>query len=139
MNGHIRNLCLMLALCSLTACQSGEPGQGIELSSNVNPRELMVTIAKTMQRCWFKNAIPAFRKYRMASEVNSFAGRPRLLLVPKSNPTGLPSLVVQAEKQKRFTQVQAFGPLLSSSAGKAISTDLKNWTSGKTACAGKIS
>ncbi|MCP4184019.1 MAG: hypothetical protein GY761_11990 [Hyphomicrobiales bacterium] len=70
----------------------------------------------------------------MANEINSYAGRPRLLLVPKHNPAGLPSLVVQAQSKDDLTRLHAFGPLLATHAGKAISADLKNWTSGKTAC-----
>ena len=126
--------CLILTLISLTACQSSGPAGEFELSVKQNPRKLMVTIARNVQNCWFKRANPNFRKFRMANELNSYAGRPRLLLVPKNNPTGLPSLVVQAQSKDNLTRLHVFGPLLATNAGKTISTDLKNWTSGKTTC-----
>ena len=134
MIASFQKYCLILILISFTACQSGGPAGELELSVKQKPRKLMVTIARNVQNCWFKSADPTFRKYRMANELNSYAGRPRLLLVPKNNPTGLPSLVVQAQSKDKFTRLHAFGPLLATHAGKTISADLKNWTSGKTAC-----
>ena len=125
---------LILTLISLTACQSGGPVGELELSVKQKPRNLMVTIARNVQNCWFKSTNPGFRKFRMANELNSYADRPRLLLVPKNNPTGLPSLVVQAQAKDNLTRLHAFGPLLATHAGKTISADLKNWTSGKTTC-----
>lgn len=121
-------------MTSLSACQSAGPAGEIELNINKQPHELMGSIASNIQKCWLKRGDPNFRKLRMANELNSYAGRPRLLLVPKNNPTGLPSLVVQAQKLKGSTRLHAFGPLLATRAGKIISTDLKNWTSGKAAC-----
>jgi hypothetical protein len=46
-------------------------------------------------------------------------------------------LVVEAEKINGTTRLQAYGPLLSSSGGAAIAGELRNWISGKTACANK--
>jgi hypothetical protein len=126
--------CLILTLISLTACQASGPAGEFELSVKQKPRKLMLTISRNVQNCWFKGANPNFRKFRMANELNSYAGMPRLLLVPKNNPTGLPSLVVQAQSKDNLTRLHVFGPLLATNAGKTISADLKNWTSGKTTC-----
>jgi len=125
---------LILTLLLFSACQSGGPAGEFELSVKQQPRKLMVTIARNMQKCWFKGISPVFRKFRMANEVNSYAGKPRLLLVPKNNPTGLPSLVVQAQQNEKLTRLHVFGPLLATHAGKLISTDLNNWTTGKNTC-----
>ena len=140
MNALLKNACTipgLLGLVILSACQSGGPVDGIKLSSSVEPLPQMVSIARSMQKCWFKSANATFRPYRLANETNSYAGRPRLLLVPRNKPTGLPSLVVQGEKQNGATVIQAFGPLLTSNAGQAISADLRNWISGGSACATK--
>jgi len=127
--------CLILTLLLLSACQSGGPAAEFELSvKQQQPRKLMVAIARNVQKCWFKGGNTNFRKFRMANELNSYAGRPRLLLVPKNNPAGLPSLVVQAHSMDDLTRLHVFGPLLATNAGKTISADIKNWTSGKTTC-----
>lgn len=99
----------------------------------------MVKIAKAAQTCWFKSKDVAFRNYRLANEVNSPAGRPRILLVPKSDPSALPKLVVQAEKKGdttsgNFTDIQAYGPILSTSSGSRITNDVKRWATGNGEC-----
>ena len=73
------------------------------------PLPLIATIGKAMQKCWFKSGHAAFKPFRMADESNSYAGRPRLLLVPKNNPAGLPKLVIQAQKTKGTTNLQVYG------------------------------
>lgn len=134
MNELLRNGCLLFGLSTLPACQSGGPVEGINLSTSTKPVAIIASIGKSMQKCWFKTGDPAFRAFRLANESNSYAGRPRLLLVPKNKPTGLPSLVVQAEKTSGATKIQVFGPLLSTKSGQSISTDLKNWATGSSAC-----
>lgn len=134
MNEMLRNGCLLFGLVMIPACQSGGPADGLNLTSAQKPLTIIASIGRTMQKCWFKTRDPVFTKFRLANESNSHTGRPRLLLVPKNKPTGLPSLVVQAEKKNGATTIQAFGPLLSTSAGQSISDDLKNWAAGKTVC-----
>ena len=134
MNELLRNGCILLGLVTLPACQSGGPVEGLNLSSTKKPLEIIALIGKSMQKCWFKSGNRSFKPYRLADESNSYAGRPRLLLVPGKNPTGLPSLVVQAEIVGGKTKVQAYGPLLSTGAGQSISADLKNWAGGNSAC-----
>ena len=134
MNEILRNGCMLLGFGFLSACQLGGPSDGLNLTTSTRPITLVASIGKSIQKCWFKSKDPVFRGFRMANEANSLSGRPRLLLVPKNKPTGLPSLVVQAEKVNGATKVQVFGPLLSTNAGKAISADLRNWTAGLTTC-----
>ena len=76
---------------------------------------------------------------RMSNEVNSYAGRPRFLLVKRSDPNGLPLLVVQAEKKGSstsgtYTNIQTFGPLLQTTNGKRITDDVSHWSKGNTDC-----
>ncbi len=134
MNELFRNGCMLLTFGFLSACQLGGPSEGLNLTTSTKPITLVASIGKSIQKCWFKSNDPAFRPFKMANESNSLSGRPRLLLVPRNKPTGLPSLVVQAENVNGATRLQAFGPLLSTNAGQAISTDLKNWTAGSTTC-----
>lgn len=134
MNELFRNGCMLLGLSTLPACQTGGPVEGLHLTTGTTPVVIIAAIGKSMQKCWFKTGNPVFKVFRLANESNSYAGRPRLLLVPKNKPTGLPSLVVQAEKANGATKIQAFGPLLSTKSGQFISSDLKNWASGSSAC-----
>jgi len=79
---------LSLALLSaLSACQEKQTGASSDLTLTTQkaPTSVIVTIAKTAQKCWFKSGDPAFKKFRLAAEVNSYAGRPRFLIVPKNN------------------------------------------------------
>ena len=133
-------LILALPLLALAACQTGAPSSAVSINTKQEPRSMVVSLAKNAQTCWFKSNDNAFKSFRLAAEVNSHAGRPRFLLVPKNNPGGLPSLVVQAEAKGdtasgKFTNIQTFGPLLSSSDGQRIATDIKRWTTGNKSCA----
>ncbi|MFZ1816151.1 MAG: hypothetical protein WBO55_13385 [Rhizobiaceae bacterium] len=135
----ITALLLTTAIVGLTACQTGKPADPLSISSSTDPVEQMVFIAKAAQKCWFQSKDRAFTGYRMANEVNSPAGRPRILLVPKRDPGALPLLVVQAETKGdaasgRFTNIQTFGPILSTSNGERIANDVRRWGNGDAAC-----
>ncbi|MEO0327727.1 MAG: hypothetical protein AAF217_03925 [Pseudomonadota bacterium] len=127
-------------LLALAACQSGEPSQGLSLNTKQSPPQAVAGIARIAQTCWFKSKDTVFRDLRMSNEVNSFAGRPRFLLVKRSDPNGLPQLVVQAEEKGdtssgKYTNIQTYGPLLQTQDGKRITDDVLRWSQGNTACA----
>ncbi|MBO6815568.1 MAG: hypothetical protein JJ891_11955 [Rhizobiaceae bacterium] len=124
---------------ALAACQTGSPSADLSINTKSPPQDIVTSLAKAAQKCWFKSGDTAFRGYRLAAEVNSYAGRPRFLLVPKKDPSGLPSLVVQAEVRGdqgsgKFTNVQTFGPLLASNEGSRITGDIKRWSNGSASC-----
>lgn len=124
----------------LAACQAKTPPPSNALNTNQKPEVVVANIAKVAQKCWFKSGDKAFKAYRMANEVSSFAGQPRFLLVPRKNPGGLPLLVVQAEKKGTaasgtFTSISAFGPLLEGSESQRILGDVDRWSKGDTKCA----
>lgn len=129
----------LTALMLLAGCQTGIPSDALSLKSDTAPTSIMVSVAKAAQQCWFKSRDSAFSGYRLANEVNSPAGRPRILLVPKRDPGALPLLVVQAEKKGSntsgaYTDIQAFGPILASGNGKRITDDVRRWASGNSNC-----
>lgn len=135
-----RFLAVLFTIILVSACQTGAPSDNISFRSKTAPVKLVSAIAINAQECWFKSGDRAFRSLRMSSEVNSFSGRPRLLLVTRSDPTGLPRLVVQAETKGdtasgTYTNVQAFGPLLQSGAGTRIASDVRRWSNGSKDCA----
>ncbi len=136
--GQVMAAALRLGALGLTlaaaACQAGPSGPGsLSASGKSAALRTMEHIAAAVQTCWFASRDPAFKPYRMADELNSFSGRPRILLVPARNPEARPLLVVQAEGDP--AKVDAFGPLLDDRLGNRAAADLRRWTAGSKACA----
>lgn len=123
--------CCLMAACLLSACS---PSSRSTATATETPQSVMVRVAKQAQACWFAKKDPAFSRYKMATELNSFSGKPRILIVPKDNPQGLPKLVAQAERKTGGNQFSSFGPLLAGKDGKRLSASLRSWASGQTTC-----
>jgi hypothetical protein len=132
----------LLAVCvfwSLCSCQLGAPSESLNLKTATGATPVMVSVARAAQDCWFASKDRAFTNYRMADEINSPAGRPRILLVPRADPSGLPHLVIQAERRGdtatgEYTDIQAYGPMLSTASGKRITDDVARWAGGNSSC-----
>jgi len=92
----------------------------------------MERIALGANACWFKSGDPAFKAYRLAPELNSFSGRPRILLVPRNSPESRPMLVIQAEGNP--AKLDAFGPVMNEAISGRIATDVKRWANGGKGC-----
>ncbi|MFK7901814.1 MAG: hypothetical protein AB8B49_03125 [Nitratireductor sp.] len=134
---HLSFTSLFAALFIFTSCQSDTPASttgALTLTSKDDAKSTIVAIAKAAQTCWFKSKDPAFKTYRLATEVNSHSGRPRILLVPKNKPSGLPKLVIEGQTQNARTTINAFGPLLSGALGARINQDVQRWAIGKKDC-----
>lgn len=93
---------------------------------------LMERVALGANACWFKSGDPAFSGYRLAPELNSFSGRPRILLVKAHSPESRPLLVVQAEGNP--ARMDAFGPVMSGPLGGRVTADVNRWASGGKGC-----
>ena len=113
----------------VTSCGPRPPSITATDHSALSTMERIMLNANT---CWFKSSDPAFASYQLAPELNSFTGRPRILVVDKKHPTGRPSLVVQAEGNP--AQLQAFGPMMSGASGGRITGDVNRWAGGSKAC-----
>lgn len=92
----------------------------------------MERIALAANRCWFKSKDKDFRGYTLAPELNSYTGRPRILVVPAHNPASRPLLVVQAEGSP--ARVETFGPMMQLSHGGRIASDVNRWAAGQSNC-----
>lgn len=139
MNKLAGKFLILASILCLAACQAKTPPLTTSMNTNQKPEAAVASIAKVAQKCWFKSGDQAFKSYRMANEVSSFAGQPRFLLVPRKNPGGLPLLVVQAEQKGttssgKFTNINAFGPLLEGASGQRILSDVNRWSRGETKC-----
>ena len=121
-------LSILLSI-ALSGCQ-----QTSKASKGPGPQAIMVHVARQAQACWFVKKDPAFSEFRMATELNSHSGRPRILIVPKNNPAGLPKLVVQAERIVGISGVSTFGPLLDTDNGARIQDAVSKWAAGGKSC-----
>ncbi|MDP9839445.1 hypothetical protein J2T09_004221 [Neorhizobium huautlense] len=126
---HAASGILLATLALLAGCQSDK-------KPAVSPQRAalptMERVAIAANSCWFKSNDPAFRDYRLAPELNSFSGRPRILAVPRHSPESRPMLVVQAEGNP--ARLDAFGPMMQGAAGQRIKSDVLRWAGGGTGC-----
>jgi hypothetical protein len=113
----------------LVGCQSPRPPAPAQ---NTAALPTMERVALGANACWFKSGDAAFKPYRLAPELNSFSGRPRILLVKRNSPESRPLAVVQAEGHP--ARLQAFGPLFSEAVGPRMTADIKRWAAGGTGC-----
>ncbi len=126
-------ICALLPL--LAACStSGGARDYAEFQSRQDPGTTATRIAENVRACWFGGARPEFAAFSYAPELNSFANRPRVLIVPKTDPGGLPKLVIEASASGRGASVKLFGPLMASGEAAAIGRDVERWTAGTSGC-----
>ena len=124
----VANAALLTALATMVAaCQTPAPA-----GPNRAALPTMERVALGANSCWFKSGDPAFANYKLAPELNSFSGRPRILLVHKGSPESRPLLVVQAEGSP--ARLQAFGPVMSEPVAGRIAADVNRWSAGNKAC-----
>ncbi|MDK1373045.1 MULTISPECIES: hypothetical protein [unclassified Sinorhizobium] len=121
--------CAAASFTLVAGCQSNRPATPAASSAALPTME---RVALGANGCWFKSGDPAFKAYRLAPELNSFSGRPRILIVPRKSPEARPLAVIQAEGHP--ARLQAFGPLLSESVGTRITTDVRRWAAGDEGC-----
>lgn len=115
---------------ALAACQSGSKAPAPVASRAALPT--MERVALGANSCWFKSGDPAFAAWRLAPELNSFSGRPRILLVPRNSPESRPALVVQAEGNP--ARLDAFGPVMSGPTATRVANDVRRWAAGGKGC-----
>nr|WP_244505309.1 hypothetical protein [Rhizobium sp. LCM 4573] len=113
----------------LTACQADRKTAP---SPNNAALPMMERVALSANACWFKSGDAAFKPYRLAPELNSFSGRPRILAVPRNSPESRPVLVVQAEGNP--AKLDAFGPIMAGETGERIKRDVLRWAGGGKGC-----
>jgi hypothetical protein len=123
-----------LAALALAACQpEAKVRQSVAAAPARAALPVMERIALGARECWFRSKDKAFAKYRLAPELTSMTGKPRILIVPARNPNGLPLAVVEA--QGNPARMQAFGPLMAEPLGDRIRADVNRWANGSESCA----
>jgi hypothetical protein len=128
-------VCAVAAIsAALAGCTTRAPDY-LEYAAYQDTNTVANRIAARVGACWFNGGNGAFARFAYAPELNSFSGRPRILIVPKDDPAGLPRLVIEVSQGKRATVVKLFGPLLANARGNAIQRDVERWADGGTDCA----
>jgi len=122
-------LSLLPGLLALSACQSTPPGPA---AGGQSALDVMERVAVGANNCWIKSGDPAFKAYAMAPELNSFSGKPRILLVRKGSSDIRPLLVVQAEGNP--ARLDAFGPMMNEPVRARILRDVAHWSTGSKGC-----
>jgi hypothetical protein len=106
----------------------------LEFSAAQDPTAAASDIARNVGACWFKGGRGAFAGLSYAPELNSYANHPRVLIVSKAEPHGLPKLVIEATRSSSGSSVKLFGPLMATAEGPAIARDIERWARGGTGC-----
>lgn len=118
----------------LAGCKTSEPTDYMLLHANQDPVTIASRIADHVGNCWFDGSRPAFAEYSYTPELTSYANRPRVLIVQKADPNGLPVLVIEALKEKRGADIKLFGPLMGTDEADAIYRDVARWAGGAREC-----
>ena len=119
-----------LIAVALSSCQSTRQPEGARTAA----LPVMERITMGASACWFKSKDPAFAEYKMAPELDSYSGKPRLLLVARHKPESRPDLVIMAEGDP--ARLQAFGPLMQGPLNGKITAGVNHWARGNTGCPG---
>jgi hypothetical protein len=128
---NLATLCMIPAAALLAACSSSKEKPVAALEIGALP--VMERVALGANRCWFKSKDPAFAAYRLAPELKSFTGTPRILIVKRNAPESLPLLVIQAQGSP--AKLAAFGPLMQDkSISTRVTRDVNGWARGGKDC-----
>jgi hypothetical protein len=118
---------------AVAGCKTSEPADYTLLHAHQSPATMAAHMAERVGACWFDGNHPAFAEYSYAPELSS-PKRPRVLIVQKSDPTGLPKLVIEVEGAKRGSDIRLFGPLMGSAESSEIYRDVSRWAGGARDC-----
>ncbi|WP_163271348.1 hypothetical protein [Chelativorans alearense] len=132
--GGLASGALLLAAL-LAGCQSEPMGGPLALQIEAHePVAALQRINEAGARCWVRSSDAAFRDLHLVPELDTSAGRPRLLLLRKGKAEGLPVLVIEAAGSP--VTVTTYGPLASTRTGGRVNADIMRWSSGTPDCRG---
>jgi hypothetical protein len=123
---------LATALLALSACQSTEGLPALKINDRSAAVSVLQKVNNAAQACWVKSKDADFRPYRVIPELDTRAGKPRILIVEAKAAQGLPKLVIEAEGKP--ARIAAYGPLAQSPLAGRIKADVDRWAAGSSAC-----
>ncbi|GGD18325.1 hypothetical protein [Aureimonas glaciei] len=120
-------------IVALSACSTPAPTVPRAATTKAESGlDRMERVTLAANRCWFKSNDPAFARYSLAPELSSFSGKPRFLLVPKGRAEAKPLLVVEAQPGSRA--LSTYGPVMGTSLGARVDSDIRRWNTGDGSC-----
>lgn len=131
--GRAGSLIALAFAATLGACQTAPPADFVALHSGGDPGKTAELIAHNVGACWFDGSRKDFEGMSYAPEISSLT-RPRILVVAKEDPHGLPKLVIEVESAKRGSDVRLFGPLMGTNDAQRIRGDVAFWAGGGRTC-----
>lgn len=116
---------------ALGACQGGGGPLTLEAEAD-SPVAALQTINEAGQECWFRSGERRFGDLALVPELDTQAGRPRLLVVRSGRRQSPPVLVVEAAG--RPVTIETYGPLANTATGARINRDIRRWMAGPDSC-----
>jgi hypothetical protein len=92
---------------------------------------LATHLSSAIKKCWIDSGDTTFANYVYSPEPNATNG-PRILIVPRSNPSANPVLVIEINTSGGHVSV--YGPFATSGQASRIGADLQRWIAGGDAC-----
>ena len=92
---------------------------------------LATHLSSAIKKCWIDSGDTTFANYVYSPEPNATNG-PRILIVPRANPSANPDLVIEINTSGGHVSV--YGPFATSGQASRIGADLQRWIAGGDAC-----
>lgn len=123
---------LTTALCSafVAATLFASPAARAAANSD-RAYNMAVRLMPVIKKCWIDSGDAAFAGYVYSPEPNATNG-PRILIVPRTDPSAPPALVIEISNSGGHVDV--YGPLATSPSAPRISADLRRWLDGSLSC-----
>lgn len=114
-------------------CQT-EKNQNASSAKRDNTAAILAlqTINTNAQACWMKSRDKEFRQYKVIPELDTRAGKPRILIVSSKSAQGLPQYVIEADGTP--ARLSTYGPLSGEALGTRIDADVNRWQNGGKGC-----
>ncbi len=115
----------------LTGCQTEKEITPTKRDNRAAISKLQ-TINSKAQTCWVKSKDKDFKAYKVIPELDTRAGKPRILILSAKSAQGLPQYVIEADGTP--ARVTTYGPLGSEAVGRRIDSDIARWNNGDSKC-----
>jgi hypothetical protein len=121
-----RTLFLITALAGLLAARLPASATNSDKAYN-----LATHLSAAIKKGWIDSGDATFANYVYSPEPNATNG-PRILIVPRANPSANPVLVIEVNTSGGHVSV--YGPFATSAQASRIGADLQRWIGGSDGC-----
>ncbi len=118
----------------LVGCQPADTLPALKINDRSAAIAVLQRVNNNAQNCWVSSKDRDFKAYRVIPELDTRAGKPRILVVEAKAAQGLPKLVIEAEGKP--AKIASYGPLAQSPLSGRINSDISRWAKGSTGCKG---